>query len=285
MDRIRNAVTRARQTREGANPDARAATPAPIAAVMRAQQAAQESAIKPAATPAEGDPLNLATVECNFNNFARNRIIANEQDPVLSAYRVLRTRVLQKMDAEGWKTIAVVSPGSGAGKTVTAINLAIAISSKAGSRATLVDLDFYRPSVARYLGLKEFPSVLDYFEGKCDVRDVAVRPGLSDVVLIANERVTRRGAEHLTSARTDKLIDTAVNDFGSRVVIFDMSPLLGCDDTIAFLPKVDCALLVASSGDTRVDDLKEARRILAKTNILGTVLNKAPSAFMPNQYY
>ncbi|GJL91738.1 CpsD/CapB family tyrosine-protein kinase [Hyphococcus sp.] len=282
MDRIRNAVTRARQTREGNETPKRDAAPAPIAAAMRAQQSAESAAQIPQTAT---DELNLRQVNCNFENFARNRIIANEQDPVLNAYRVLRTRVLQKMDAEGWKTIAVVSPGSGAGKTVTAINLAIAISSKAGSRATLVDLDFYRPSVARYLGIKEFPSSLDFFEGKRELRDVAVRPGLSDVVLVANERVTRRGAEHLTSARADQLIDGAVNEFGSRVVIFDMSPLLGCDDTIAFLPKVDCALLVAASGDTRTDDLKEARRILSKTNILGTVLNKAPAAFMPNQYY
>ncbi len=279
MDRIRNAVTRARQTREGnETPSREKVASAPITAAMRAQQTA------PAADFA-GDELNLRKVNCNFENFARNRIIANEQDPVLNAYRVLRTRVLQKMDAEGWRSIAVVSPGSGAGKTVTAINLAIAISSKAGSRATLVDLDFYRPSVARYLGLNDFPSSLDFFEGKCELRDVAVRPGLSDVVLVANERVTRRGAEHLTSPRADQLIDSAVNEFGSRVVIFDMSPILGCDDTIAFLPKVDCALLVAASGDTRTDDLKEARRILGKSNILGTVLNKAPAAFMPNQYY
>jgi Mrp family chromosome partitioning ATPase len=44
-------------------------------------------------------------------------------------------------------------------------------------------------------------------------------------------------------------------------------------------------LLVAASGDTRVDELKEAKRVLGQTNILGTVLNKAPAAFMPNQYY
>lgn len=279
MDRIRNAVTRARKTRDSHQEAPRPpVSPAAAATALRAQSS------QPQAAPAPG-ALNLAKVECAFESFARNRIIANEQDPVLNAYRVLRTRTLQKMDAEGWKTIAVVSPGSGAGKTVTAINLAIAISSKPESRATLVDLDFYRPSVARYLGLKEFPSILDFFEGKKALRDVAVRPGLSDVVLVANERVTRRGAEHLTSAKTDELIDTAIGDFGSRVVIFDMSPLLGCDDTIAFLPKVDCVLLVAASGDTRTDDLKEARRILGKTNILGTVLNKAPSAFIPNQYY
>lgn len=285
MDRIRNAVTRARKTRESMS-EAPPRPSAPAPAASQTPPPVQRPIQRYAAAPSENDLVaKLAKVECAFENFARNRIIANEQDPVLNAYRVLRTRALQKMDAEGWKTIAVVSPGAGAGKTVTAINLAIAISSKPGSRATLVDLDFYRPSVARYLGLKEFPSVLDFFEGKRSLHEVAVRPGLSDVVLIANERVTRRGAEHLTSNKTDALIQTAIDDFGSRVVIFDMSPLLGCDDTIAFLPKVDCALLVAASGDTRTDDLKEARRILGKTEILGTVLNKAPSAFMPNQYY
>lgn len=289
MDRIRNAVTRARQARENTRPAAAAQSPAPpasIAAAVRQQDGAPMQTARSVGGPAsETDDLGLPKVQCDFSNFARNRIIANEQDPVLNAYRVLRTRVLQKMDAEGWKTMAVVSPGSGAGKTVTAINLAIALSTKAGSRATLVDLDFYRPSVARYLGIKEFPSVLDFFEGKCNFRDVAVRPGLSDVVLAANERVTRRGAEHLTSAKADEMIDTAINEFGSRTVIFDMSPILGCDDTIAFLPKIDCVLLVAASGDTRVQELKEAKRILSKSNIIGTVLNKSPSAFLPNQYY
>ncbi len=267
MDRIRNAVTRARHERDNTVAPKRPASPA----------------TQPVSTGADGHIF--APAKCDFDSFGKHRIIANEQDPVLNAYRVLRTRVLQKMEANNWRTLAVVSPGSGAGKTVTAINLAIAIGSKTGSRATLIDLDFYRPSVARYLGLKDFPSVLDYFEDKRDLHDIALRPELPDVLVLANERVTRRGAELLTSARADQLIDTAVNGFSSRVVIFDMSPLLGCDDTIAFLPKVDCALLVAASGDTRVDELKEARRILGQTNIIGTVLNKAPAAFMPNQYY
>lgn len=271
MDRIRNAVTRARHEREKTIPSREAVAKA-------------AAAMQPAPSPAES-ACAFTPVKCDFDNFGKHRIIANEQDPVLNAYRVLRTRVLQKMEANGWRTLAVVSPGAGSGKTVTAVNLAIAIGSKTGSRATLIDLDFYRPSIARYLGLKDFPSVLDFFEGKRELNEIALRPDLPDVVVLANERVTRKGAEHLTSPRADQLVDTAVRGFSSRVVIFDMSPLLGCDDTIAFLPKVDCALLVAASGDTRVDELKEAQRVLGQTNILGTVLNKAPAAFMPNQYY
>lgn len=269
MDRIRDAISRARPE---------PATPA------RSQQR------PPAASPAAFNAAQATTTEvrqvtCDPHGFKKRRIISNEQDPVLNAYRVLRTRVLQKLDANNWKSIAVISPGAGAGKTVTAINLSIALASKAGVNPMLVDVDFYRPSVARYLGLNDFPSALDYFEGKRPLNEVVVKPDIQEMYLAPNERVTRRGAEFLNSERTDDLINAAVNEYGSRVVIFDMSPLLGCDDAIAFLPKVDCALLVAASGQTRVSELKEANRILSKTNIIGTVLNKSPQSLMPNPYY
>lgn len=269
MDRIRQAVSRARSGHQDEGKRV-AQSHAPHAARM---------------APARAPIDRFAAVSCNFDNFSKHRIISNEQDPVLNAYRVLRTRVLQKMDDMGWRTLAVVSPGAAAGKTVTAINLSIALGAKADVNPVLIDLDFYRPSVARYLGLQDFPSVLDYFEGKRRLDEVTVRPDLTNLLLMPNERVTRQGAEFLSSPQADHLIDTAVNDYCSRAVIFDMSPLLGCDDTIAFLPKVDCVLLVAASGQTRVQELKDAKRILSKTNIIGTVLNKSPSMFLPNRYY
>jgi len=228
---------------------------------------------------------DFAAVKCDRSKFRNHRIISNEQDPVLNAYRVLRTRVMQKMEAERWKTLAVVSPGAGAGKTVTAINLAIALGTKSQTRPVLIDLDFYRPSVSRYLGLEDAPSVLDFFEDTASLKDVTVRPDIPGMLLAPNERVTRRGAEYLSSEKTNELINTAVNDYRSNIVIFDMSPILGCDDTIAFLPKVDCVLLVAASGQTRVSELKEAKRNLRNANIIGTVLNKSPSMLLPNQYY
>ncbi len=231
------------------------------------------------------DIAQFPQVRCDFEGFAGHRIISNEQDPVLNAYKVLRTRVLQKMEAEGWRTIAVVSPNSGAGKTVTAINLSIAIGSMQGARVALVDLDFYRPSISKYLGVSGIPSVLDYFDGAKSLRDVVVRPDLPGMLLIGNERVSRRGAEHLSSPRADELINRCANEFGAGIVIFDISPLLGCDDAIALLPKVDCALLIAASGNTKVAELKEARRLLAKSKVVGTVLNKAPAVLGAKPYY
>lgn len=272
MDRIRQAVKRAREER-----------PEPSAPHIGNAPASENA--KPQRNGHVMDLSSVQKVSCNFENFSRHRIISNEQDPVLSSYRVLRTRVLQKMDENGWKTLAVASPSSGAGKTVTAINLAIAIGTKQGAHSMLVDLDFYRPSVARYLGIKSLPSTLDYFEGLKSLQEVTIRPDLPNTLLLANERVSRRGAEFLTSSRIDNLIDYTVNECKSRCVIFDMSPLLGCDDMLAFLPKVDCVLLVAASGQTKVAEVKEATRLLSDANMVGTVLNKAPAALTPTNYY
>ena len=268
MDHIRDAVTKARDTR------ARIATPGlkPGQVDRRVQNA-------------EVDIEGFPKVACNFEHFAANRIISNEHDPVLNSYRVLRTRVLQKMEAEGWRTIAVVSPSPSAGKTVTAINLAIAISSSKSSRVTLADFDLYRPSVSRYLGLENPGSVLDFFEGEAPLDATVRRTDLPNLLLMPNERVSRRGSEFFASSAVTALFDRAIQAYQSRILVMDTSPILGCDDTIALLPQVDCVLLVAASGQTRADELVEAKRLLKNANIVGTVLNKAPAVSTGSNYY
>lgn len=261
MDRIRNAVIRARGA--GQAPEARAAD-----------------------ETASTAPVRFARIACDPDALARNRVVANEQDPTLNAYRVLRTRILQKMDERGWRSLAIVSPGAAAGKTVTAINLSIAIGSRAGAPALLADFDFYRPRVAQYLGFQEPPpSAIDYLEGAARLEDVVVQPEAAHLLVLANERLTRRGAELLSSRQVDELVERGVGEFGARAVVFDMSPLLGCDDTLALLPKIDCALVVATSGKTRAADLKETLRVLDGKPIVGTVLNQAPTPLRQTAYY
>ena len=66
----------------------------------------------------------------------------------------------------------------------------------------LVDLDFYRPSIARYLGIQDFPSVLDYYEGARSVEEVTVEPDLSvpghpDIFVIGDLAHCAHGGEPL----------------------------------------------------------------------------------------
>ena len=63
--------------------------------------------------------------------------------------------------------------------------------------------------------------------------------------------------------------------YPDRIIVFDLPPVLGTDDALAFLPSVECGLVVIAEGATRRDDLLRCMELLRKTPILGTVLNKA----------
>src|ERR1700749_3884883 len=44
-----------------------------------------------------------------------------------SAYNLLRTRIVRRLQENGWNTVAITSPSRTSGTTLTAINLAISI--------------------------------------------------------------------------------------------------------------------------------------------------------------
>ena len=66
--------------------------------------------------------------------------------------------------------------------------------------------------------------------------------------------------------------------YPDRLVIFDLPPVLAADDALAFLPLVECALVVIAERSTRRDGLLRCMELVRKTPIVRTVLNKAADA-------
>jgi Mrp family chromosome partitioning ATPase len=71
------------------------------------------------------------------------------------------------------------------------------------------------------------------------------------------------------------LVEELKTRYPSRIVLFDLPPLLTAADTLAFSPYVDAALLVVEEGKTQADEAKRALGLLESTNVIGTVLNKS----------
>jgi len=92
------------------------------------------------------------------------------------AFKMLRTRVLQKMRQRGWNTLAIVSAIPKDGKTFTAINLAIAIAAQTEHTSLLVDLDLLNPSVHRRFGIAPEVGVEQCLRGQAAVSAALVNP-------------------------------------------------------------------------------------------------------------
>jgi Mrp family chromosome partitioning ATPase len=207
----------------------------------------------------------------------RNRIMnPSASSPAAAAFRMLRTQVLQRMDANGWRSLAIFSPGAHDGKTTTAINLAVSLASDRLHTVLLVDFDFKRPTLAARLGLAPEFGADDALSGRARVENCLYHPeGFERLVLLPARAALDNSSEILAGPRSRELVGELRARYSERIVIFDLPPVLCADDALSFAPLVECGLVVAAEGRTRRNDLVRTVELLHKTPLVGTVLNRA----------
>ena len=195
-------------------------------------------------------------------------------------YDMLRTQVLQEMDKSGWQFLAVTSATAGCGKTVTACNLALSIARLPERSVMLIDMDLQKPKVSDYLGLNRHEGLLSVLEGRASLLDQVVQACIrgSKLLVLPGEACDSGAAEWMASQMTSTLLQSIKRDFRSRIVIFDLPPILTGDDVISILPQMDAILLVAGVGTTSVADLKECQKHIKDTPVVRVVVNKATDA-------
>ena len=201
----------------------------------------------------------------------------------LSAYRMIRTRLLQSMRTNHWRSIAVSSAGMGEGKSLTSINLALSLSREGNQNVFLIDLDMRRPTISRYLGVYPKRGVQDFFDGHTDVASIFFRIGAPGLVIATVTESRDNSSELLSSDRLPQIIDYVFNVDPKAVLLLDMPPLLVADDALAVMPRVDAILLVATEGKTKRADLAAAIELVQQFGLAGVVLNG--SAESVAQYY
>jgi len=189
-------------------------------------------------------------------------------------YKMLRTQVLRRLDKLGVNSLAVVGAATDTGKTLTAINLAIAIAADPERTALLIDLDLRRPSIHRRLGVEPSVGIDDCLRRSAPLQEAMLRLGGYErlVILPARER-SLDSSELLSTQHTEQTIVEMRNRYRDRTLVFDLPPVLQADDALAFARHAQAALIVVGEGRTRRDDLLRTMELLRDLPIIGTVLN------------
>jgi Mrp family chromosome partitioning ATPase len=194
-------------------------------------------------------------------------------------YKMLRTQVLRRLDQMGANSLAIIGTAPGTGKTLTAINLAIAIAADLDRTALLVDLDLRNPSIHRRLGLEPTVGIDGCLRRGVPLSDAIVRLAGYErlAVLPACERC-EDSSELLSAQRARALIGEMRQRYQDRVLIFDLPPVLQADDALAFAGYVQAGLVVVGERRTQREDLSRTLELLADLAIIGTVLNATREA-------
>jgi len=214
-------------------------------------------------------------VEVDHAILRENRIIVGYgKEPLADAYKLLRTRVLRRMRQNGWTSLGITSASMGDGKTLTAINLALAIAMEPNQSVLLVDTDLRRPSVHKRFGIELEMGLEAHLGSGVKIEELLVNPGFERFTLLPCAQPLAGSSEVLASKRMGRLVDELKGRYPSRMVIFDLPPVLVSDDVAAFSTHLDSVLLVVGDGKTQSRELARAVELLEGVELLGTVLNR-----------
>jgi capsular exopolysaccharide synthesis family protein len=269
MERIQKALNKARDERDG-KLAGRKTPSSRISATVRAT--ARESAIH----SEEIEYSSTRHVPVSEATLRENRIIAGLKNNIdADVFRVLRTKILHVMREQGINSLAITSPTKSGGKSMVAANLAVSMAMEKNHTVLLVDLDMRRPAIHHSFGIDVGRGIADYLIDEVDLADLLVHPGLERLVLLPVGKPVSGSSELLSSKKMQQLVKEVTDRYATRIVIFDLPPLLHLDDALVFLPQVQSSILIVEEGVNTPAEVKQSLHLLEGSNLLGTVYNKA----------
>ena len=207
-----------------------------------------------------------------FKHYQKQRLaVLSDPNSIPSEqYGILAMKVEQWMEQSGGRVLVVTSAAGGEGKSVTALNLSLALSASLQGRVLLVDSDLRRPRVHQKLGLtttKGFSDLVTQTGG--DISPYISKLGNLDVIVGGTLPVNPLGL--LSSPQARELLARLRKEY--QLIVFDSPPIVPIADSLVLAGLADGVVIVVRARQTRRELFRRAIEGLGDANVIGVVLN------------
>ncbi len=232
-------------------------------------------------TGPSGRPLLPALAEAPSIGPTADDLLANgvvtldSRDLRSRPFNLLRTNLLRRFESKRLKTLGIVSPCAGAGKSFVASNLAAAFARVPDIEVSLFDLDLRGATIAQLFGMTIEAGIERYLGGEVpDLHGLGYRLEGQSLIIYPACTTTVSSAELLAGKPCAALLDAAARKPQGAVSIFDLPPAFANDDAAIVAAKLDGYLLIVEDGTTTRKEIEDALRVLPAGKCVGTILNR-----------
>jgi len=200
--------------------------------------------------------------------------VTQPQSPVAEEYKKLKSIIIKLTTGDQFlNTIMVTSTLKGEGKSITSLNIALAMAQEYDHTVLLVDADLRRPSTHTYLGIPNKQGLSDCLMNGVDVGAALVKTGIGRLSVLPAGSPVQNPVELVSSSRMKEFIQELKHRYPDRYVIIDTPPVLHFAEAYSIASEVDGVIFVVREGHVPLAHLKEAVGMLKGANILGVVYN------------
>lgn len=188
----------------------------------------------------------------------------------LEAFRKLCSQLYLYGQTRLLKTVLLTSAIPGEGKTFVTANLGITLARQKGKKILLVDGDLRQGTLARLLGARPEPGLVEYLRGQVALEEIVQRGPVGDLYFISAGGVTDHAAELLRGNALRMAMSQLTKVFDW--ILVDSPPALPVSDVSALGLVADGVLVVARAAVTDRDLVRKVRDMFPE-RVLGIALN------------
>lgn len=199
---------------------------------------------------------------------------------VAEQYRVAATRLALDRVKERSTILCVTSAVQGEGKTTTVVNLGYTLARDLGRRTVLVDCDFKRPALMRYMDTVPAPGLAECLRNSSSLDECLF--GFPEVPcwIMPAGKCEDESNELLKTTRLSSVFDQLRDRF--EYILINAPPLLPVADMNVITGHVDLLLLVIRAASTPQDSVRRALGALRLDKPLHLILNGARGPYLPH---
>ena len=194
-------------------------------------------------------------------------------DLVVEALRSLRTSLHFGMLDAKTNSILLTSAAPGAGKSFTAVNLAV-VAAQAGQKVCLIDADLRKGYLRRYFNReKGTPGLAELLARERTLDEVLIQGPIPELSVITTGRFPPNPSELLMRAEFETLLATLNSRFD--LIIVDSPPALAVTDPVVIGRYTGATIIVVRHLETMMGEVEAVRRAFetAGTKVTGAILN------------
>ena len=189
---------------------------------------------------------------------------------IKESYKKARTNIAYSIVKKGCKMVSITSSSKSEGKTITAVNIAIALAQQVDTRVLIIDCDLRRPRIQSVLEIPVDKGITNYLNFECEVSDIVYTSKLDNLDAICCGTIPPNPSELLSSDNMKELIKELSKQYD--YIIFDTPPIGVVIDALPIIKQTDG---VVRDNVTDIRDYKKTIDILKRSeaNIIGVIFN------------
>lgn len=239
---------------------------------------------------ADNTPSNrLESGDTPDERFGKEIVVARDQFSMIAeSYRTIRAALMLSQAERPPKVILLTSPCPNEGKTVTTLNLGIALA-QSGKRVLAIDADLRKGRCHHLLHLRNQDGLANVLTGSSDVKNSIRETAIKDFYLLPRGALPPNPADLLMSQRMRDVLNELRSSFD--FIVIDSPPIVAVSDAAVLSAICDGVVLVFNGQKTTSASARRALERLDKVGarMLGVILNgidiRDPEYFDYRSYY